>query len=231
MLAFSSCLCRARYISIFSFVLNSFRLFLSRSTGHDVSSSNTVSVSLYSVSRKVLVSGPIALRYSTLISLSLCRRWMSVPRFKLNARFSEAYNENVRNGLLTFDVIQISKPLVLLKQCLSSVSNRCVIEVFGGIFVLLRCFVDFSVVVEVFVIRLSQISSFFSSYLRIKVPFLFAKRCHSILIYKPQRQITPTFIIVEKNHCQFFRHVTSGIHLIKFAGFLMLHFRRMPWEC
>ena len=43
-----------------------------------------------------------------------------------------------------------------------SVRNRCVIEVFGGVFVLLRCFFDFSVGVGAFVIGLSQISSFFS---------------------------------------------------------------------
>ena len=43
-----------------------------------------------------------------------------------------------------------------------SVRNRCVIEVFGGVFVLSRCFLDFSLGVGVFVIGLSQISSFFS---------------------------------------------------------------------
>ena len=43
-----------------------------------------------------------------------------------------------------------------------SVRNHCVIEVFGGVFVLSRCFLDFSVGVGVFVIGLSQISSFFS---------------------------------------------------------------------
>ena len=37
-----------------------------------------------------------------------------------------------------------------------SVRNRCVIEVFGGVFVLSRCFLDISVGVE------SQISSFFT---------------------------------------------------------------------
>ena len=45
---------------------------------------------------------------------------------------------------------------------LKSVQNRCVIDVFGGVFVLLRCFLDFSVGVGAFVIGLSQISSFFS---------------------------------------------------------------------
>ena len=42
-----------------------------------------------------------------------------------------------------------------------SVRNRCVIEVFGGVFVLSLCFLDFPVGVEVFFIGLSQISSFF----------------------------------------------------------------------
>ena len=41
-----------------------------------------------------------------------------------------------------------------------SVRNRCVIEVFGGVFVLSRCFLDFSVGIGAFVIGLSQISSF-----------------------------------------------------------------------
>ena len=42
-----------------------------------------------------------------------------------------------------------------------SVRNRCVIEVFGGVlFVLSRCFLDFSVGVSASVIGLSQISSF-----------------------------------------------------------------------
>ena len=53
--------------------------------------------------------------------------------------------------------------VVTSTHCPNSVRNRCVIEVFGGIFVLLRCFLDFSVGVRVFVIGLSQISSFFSS--------------------------------------------------------------------
>ena len=41
-----------------------------------------------------------------------------------------------------------------------SVRNRCEMEVFGGVFVLSRCFSDFSVGVGAFVIGLSQISSF-----------------------------------------------------------------------
>ena len=43
-----------------------------------------------------------------------------------------------------------------------SVRNHCVIEDFGGVFVLSRCFLDFSVGVGAFVIGLSQISSFVS---------------------------------------------------------------------
>ena len=43
-----------------------------------------------------------------------------------------------------------------------SVRNRCVIEVFGGVFVLLSCSSDYSVGGGALIIRLSQISSFFS---------------------------------------------------------------------
>ena len=45
-----------------------------------------------------------------------------------------------------------------------SVRNSCVIIVFGGVFMLSRCFLDCSVGVWVFVTGLSQISSFFSLY-------------------------------------------------------------------
>ena len=45
-----------------------------------------------------------------------------------------------------------------------SVRNRCVIEVFGGVFLLSCCFLDLSVGVGAFVIERSQIS-FFSSVL------------------------------------------------------------------
>ena len=44
-----------------------------------------------------------------------------------------------------------------------SVRNGCGIEIFGGVFVLSSCFLDFSVSVGVFIIGPSQISSFFSS--------------------------------------------------------------------
>ena len=43
-----------------------------------------------------------------------------------------------------------------------SVRKCCVIKVFGGVFMLSRCFLDCSVGVWVFVTGLSQISSFFS---------------------------------------------------------------------
>ena len=46
--------------------------------------------------------------------------------------------------------------------CPESVRNRCVVEVFGAVFVLSCCFLDFLVVVGVFVIELSLIFSFFS---------------------------------------------------------------------
>ena len=45
-----------------------------------------------------------------------------------------------------------------------SVRNRCVIEVFGGVFVLSVAFFYFSEGVGTFVMGLSQISSFFAMY-------------------------------------------------------------------
>ena len=47
-------------------------------------------------------------------------------------------------------------------DCPKSVRNRCVIEVFSGIFVLSFCYFVFSVGVRAFVIGLSRISSHFS---------------------------------------------------------------------
>ena len=43
-----------------------------------------------------------------------------------------------------------------------SIRNCCVIKDFGGVFMLSRCFFDFSVGLGAFVIGLNQISSFFS---------------------------------------------------------------------
>ena len=54
-----------------------------------------------------------------------------------------------------------------------SVRNRCVIEVFGGVFVLSRCFLDFCLGVGAFVIGLSQI--FFFSLQRMMDIFFFKK--------------------------------------------------------
>ena len=50
-----------------------------------------------------------------------------------------------------------------------SVRNSCVIKVFGGVFMLSRCFLDCSVGVGVFVTGLSQISSFFSCHNLIEI--------------------------------------------------------------
>ena len=49
-----------------------------------------------------------------------------------------------------------------LERSVNLVRNSCVIKVFGGVFMLSRCFLDCSVGVRVFVTGLSQISSFFS---------------------------------------------------------------------
>ena len=64
-----------------------------------------------------------------------------------------------------------------------SVRNRCVIEVFGGVFVLSRCFLDFSVSVGAFVIGLSRISTFFL-FLKIQATALTSE--------SPVRMIPPT---------------------------------------
>ena len=45
-----------------------------------------------------------------------------------------------------------------------SVHNHCAVKVFGGVFVLSSCVLDFSVGVGALVIRLSQTSFFFFSY-------------------------------------------------------------------
>ena len=47
---------------------------------------------------------------------------------------------------------------------LKKVRNRCLIEVFVGVFALLLCFLAFSVGIRAFVMGLSQISSFFALY-------------------------------------------------------------------
>ena len=67
-----------------------------------------------------------------------------------------------------------------------SVRNSCVIKVFGGVFMLSRCFLDCSVGVGVFVTGLSQISSFFSYYQILEVSINIATGAAS-----PQRMLTP----------------------------------------
>ena len=57
-----------------------------------------------------------------------------------------------------------------------SVRNSCVIKVFGGVFMLSRCFLDCSVGVGAFVTGLSQISSFFSLHMfYLLIPILFSE--------------------------------------------------------
>ena len=58
-----------------------------------------------------------------------------------------------------------------------SVRNHCVIEVFGGVFVLSRCFLDFSVGVGALFIGLSQISFFFSLYMYIFICIVKLSAC------------------------------------------------------
>ena len=60
-----------------------------------------------------------------------------------------------------------------------SVRNRCVIEGFGGVFVLSRFFLDFSVGVGAFVIGPCQISSFF--YCNIDKPELLSLRLQKVI--------------------------------------------------
>ena len=63
-----------------------------------------------------------------------------------------------------------------------SVRNRCVIEVFGGVFVLSCYFLDFSVGVGTFVVELSQISSFFSHIVTLCSLYCNNRRINSIIM-------------------------------------------------
>ena len=74
-------------------------------------------------------------------------------------------NDVIKNGVIFREVTQCSMTMIFLWVTVvtptdrpKSVRNRCVIEVFGGFFVLSRCFLDFSVSVGVFVMGPSQIS-------------------------------------------------------------------------
>ena len=60
-----------------------------------------------------------------------------------------------------------------------SVRNSCVIKVFGGVFMLSRCFLDCSVGVWGFVTGLSQISSFFSSKSSVNFIMVSTLVCHA----------------------------------------------------
>ena len=52
----------------------------------------------------------------------------------------------------------------MLHDCLKSVRNRCVIELFDGFFVLSLCIFDISVGIWAFVIGLIRISPFFMTF-------------------------------------------------------------------
>ena len=77
--------------------------------------------------------------------LSITRLLRLVGRLSARNRF----NHTSRVTFLT----QTDRP--------TSVRNRCVIRVFGGVFVLSRSFLDYHVDEGTFVTGLSQISSFF----------------------------------------------------------------------
>ena len=72
-----------------------------------------------------------------------------------------------------------------------SVRNSCVIKVFGGVFMLSRCFLDCSVGVGVFVTGLSQISSFFS-YVTLKFTLTFV--VNGLVIAYPFYRLVCPFI-------------------------------------
>ena len=82
-----------------------------------------------------------------------------------------------------------------------SVRNRCVIEVVGGVFMLSRCFLDFSVGVGAFVIGLSQISFFFSFHVYVLLDlssFLFIENRDTISQGKSQAYIS---VFDRSNQC------------------------------
>ena len=75
-----------------------------------------------------------------------------------NLQLQACVLNGLAEGIVGFDACSFRSLLSL------SVRNCCLIEVYGGVFVLSHCFfLDFSVGVGAFVIGLSQISSFFSS--------------------------------------------------------------------
>ena len=83
-----------------------------------------------------------------------------------------------------------------------SVRNSCVIKVFGGVFMLSRCFLDCSVGVGVFVTGLSQISSFFSfNHFIINIKKLYTHTCVFItLSLAHSNYLTYIFMHTGKNN-------------------------------
>ena len=75
-----------------------------------------------------------------------------------------------------------------------SVRNRCVIEVFGGVFYVVTFLLDFSVSVGAFVIGLSQISSFFSYPTHLVFVYSLIDRTSSFL-YCWSRPIPPVSLV------------------------------------
>ena len=98
---------------------------------------------------------------------------MAFYSFLVTQLFHFKYIFNIFIGDYTY-CIEISANCLITPACLcwvaiitptdrpKSFRNRCVIEVFCGVFVLSRCSLNFSVGVGAFVIEQSQISSFFS---------------------------------------------------------------------
>ena len=70
-------------------------------------------------------------------------------------------------------------------DCPNSVRNRCVNEVFGGVFVLSRCFFNFSVGVRAFDIWLSQSLPF----LLLLADWIFLKFMHMLINWKPSQYL------------------------------------------
>ena len=68
-------------------------------------------------------------------------------------------------------------------HCPKSVRNRYVIEFFGGVFVLSRCLINFSVGVGAFVTGLSEISSFFSNYILTIIQYCVDRRTSVVFMY------------------------------------------------
>ena len=83
--------------------------------------------------------------------------------FDLNQSCPFDYTAFVVSGKVGIPLTGLTTPVgwLSLPQVIVLSPNRCVIEVFDGIFLLSRCFLDFSVGVGAFVIGLSQISYFF----------------------------------------------------------------------